>query len=266
MNRYHYQPQKQQHQSSSYWHQGSDGRTMEKDYIREGEAHYDSSKYDIDNAFQHIGLKLQNLLGHFQKDFEGVDSPDILGYPSTMFARKSHDLKFGDYGSFLLALEKLPSRLLQQKSLMRVQNYSLQKPTNNGFMETVRPVNADPPAKLCSTAKGSSAGTGASDMRDVDFANKSSMTVNGVKVDETLSVNKGPILSNLTGEEKKKLRLCVKVNSDSVSNHKNTAIYTDLGLQPSTSPSLESSPNKSQMDLTEAESLPDLSTLSIIQV
>jgi hypothetical protein len=34
----------------------------------------------------------------------------------------------------------------------------------------------------------------------------------------------------LTGEEKKKLRLCVKVNSDSISNHKNTSIYIDLGL------------------------------------
>ena len=56
------------------------------------------------------------------------------------------------------------------------------------------------------------------------------------------------------------------MNFDFVSVHKNTAIYSDLGLQPSTSPSLESSPNKSQMDLTEAESLPDLSPFSIIEI
>jgi len=62
---------------------------MEKDYIREGEAHFDSSKYDIDNAFPYFDLKLQNLLGHFQKDFEGVDSTDIPGYSNTMFARNS---------------------------------------------------------------------------------------------------------------------------------------------------------------------------------
>lgn len=268
MNRYYHQQQKQHHQSSSYWLQGSDGRTMEKDYIREGGARFDSSKYDIDNAFPYIDRKLQNLLGHFQKDFEGVDSADIEleEYPETIYVRNSRNPKFGNYGSFLPAVEKSPSRLLQQKCLIPVQNYSLQKSTNNeSMMKTARPVNADPPAKLCSTAKGSSSGTGAREVRVVDFANRS-LTANDVKVDEALSMKQGPILSNSIGEEKKTWKLRFKVNSDSVSNQKNTAIYTDLGLQPSTSPSLESSPNKSQMDLTEAESLPDLSPLSIIQI
>lgn len=272
MNRYYHQQQKQQHQSSSYWQQGSDGRTTEKDYIREGEARFDSSKCDIDNPFPYIDLKLQNLLGHFQKDFEGVVSADIsestdpTEFLNNAFVRISRNPMFGNYGSFLPAVVKSPSRLLQQKSLMPVQNYNLQKPTNNeSMMKTARPVNADPPSKLCSIAKGSSSETGTREVRVVDFANRS-LTANDVKVDEALSMKQGPILSNLTGEEKKKWKLRFKLNSDYVSNHKNTAIYTDLGLQPSTSPSLESSPNKSQMDLTEAESLPDLSPLSIIQI
>lgn len=276
MNRYYHQQQKQQHQSSSYWQQGSDGRTTEKDYIREGEARFDSSKCDIDNPVPYIDLKLQNLLGHFQKDFEGVvsavvsadisESTDPTEFLNNAFVRNSRNPMFGNYGSFLPAVVKSPSRLLQQKSLMPVQNYNLQKPTNNeSMMNTARPVNADPPSKLCSIAKGSSSETATREVRVVDFANRS-LTANDVKVDEALSMKQGPILSNLTGEEKKKWKLRFKLNSDYVSNHKNTAIYTDLGLQPSTSPSLESSPNKSQMDLTEAESLPDLSPLSIIQI
>ena len=67
-------------------------------------------------------------------------------------------------------------------------------------------------------------------MRVADFANISLMTVNGVNIDEALSVKQGPILSNLTSEEKQNLTICVKVNSDSVSVPKNTAIYSDLGL------------------------------------
>lgn len=266
MDQYYYPQQKQQHQPSSYGQRGSVGHTMEKEYIGQGEARYDSSNIDIDNPFPHLDLKLQNLLGHFRKDFEGVDSTVTLGFPTMKFVQESHNFKLGDHGSFLLALENSPSRLPQQKPRMPVQNYNLQKPTNDGSIEIAKLANADLPSKLCSSAKGNLSRIGAKEVRVADFANKSLMTVNGVKVDEALSVKQGPILSNLTGEEKQKLRVRVKVNSDSVSVHKNTAIYSDLGLQPSTSPSLESSPNKSQMDLTEAESLPDLSPFSIIEI
>ena len=68
--------------------------------------------------------------------------------------------------------------------------------------------------------KGNSSRIGAKEVRVADFENISLMTVNGVNIDEALSVKQGPILSNLTGEEKHKLRVCVKVNSDSVSIHK----------------------------------------------
>lgn len=44
--------------------------------------------------------------------------------------------------------------------------------------------------------------------------------MNGEKVDGALFVKQRPILGNLTGEENKKLRWRVKVNSDSVFNHK----------------------------------------------
>ena len=75
-------------------------------------------------------------------------------------------------------------------------------------------------SKLCLSAKRNSSRIGAKEVRVADFANISLMTVNGVKVDEALSMKQGPILSNLTGEEKQKLKVCVKVNSDYVSVHK----------------------------------------------
>ena len=91
---------------------------------------------------------LQILLGHFQKDFKGVDSNVTLGFPTMKFVQESHKFKLGDHGSFLLAI------LPQQKPWIPVQNYSLQKPTNDGSIEIAKLANADLPSKLCLSAKG----------------------------------------------------------------------------------------------------------------
>ena len=130
------------------------------------------------------------------------------------FVQESHNFKLGDHGSFLLA------RLPQQKPWMPVQNYSLQKPTNDESIEIAKLANVDLPSMLCSSAKGNSSRIGEKEVRVADFENISLMTVNGVKINEALLVKQGPIFSNLTSEEKQKLRVCVKVNSDSVSIHK----------------------------------------------
>ena len=108
----------------------------------------------------------------------------------------------------------------QQKPWLPVQNYSLQKPTNDGSIEIAKLTNADLISKLCLSAKRNSSRIGAKEVRVADFENISLMTVNGVKINEALLVKQGPILSNLTGEEKQKLKVCVKVNSNYVSIHK----------------------------------------------
>ena len=92
---------------------------------------------------------LQNLLGHFQKDFKGVDSNVTLGFPTMKFVQESHNFKLRDHGSFLLALENSPSILPQQKPQMLVQNYSLQKPKIDGSIEIAKLANVDLPPKLC---------------------------------------------------------------------------------------------------------------------
>ena len=108
----------------------------------------------------------------------------------------------------------------QQKPWLPVQNYSLQKPTNDGSIEIAKLTNADLLSNLCSSAKRNSSRIGAKEVRVADFENISLMTVNGVKINEALLVKQGPILSNLTGEEKQKLKVCVKLNSDYVFVHK----------------------------------------------
>ena len=62
------------------------------------------------------------------------------------------------------------------------------KPTNDGSIEIAKLANDDLPSKLCSSAKGNSSRIGAKEVRVADFANISLMTVNGVKIDEALSM------------------------------------------------------------------------------
>ena len=56
---------------------------------------------DLDIAFSYMDEKIESLLGHFRKDFEGVLSKETLGP------------KFGGYGTFLPTYLRLPSILSQ---------------------------------------------------------------------------------------------------------------------------------------------------------
>ncbi|XP_039025048.1 cysteine-tryptophan domain-containing zinc finger protein 7-like [Hibiscus syriacus] len=94
----------------------------ENSELEEGEAcfHEDEDEDDninLDTAFSYIDEKIKNVLGHFQKDFEGEVSAENLG------------AKFGGYGSFLPTYELSPPRLSHPKTPQR--NSS----TNNFFME-----------------------------------------------------------------------------------------------------------------------------------
>ncbi|KAI3819248.1 hypothetical protein L1987_13073 [Smallanthus sonchifolius] len=81
---------------------GFEGEKMElKTEIEEGEACFqnnndDDSTIDPDVSLSYIDEKIQNVLGHCQKDFEGGFSAEILG------------AKFEDYGSFLPTYQRSP--------------------------------------------------------------------------------------------------------------------------------------------------------------
>ncbi|XP_075521654.1 cysteine-tryptophan domain-containing zinc finger protein 3-like isoform X2 [Primulina tabacum] len=80
--------------------------------LEEGEACYykDDTRTNPDVALSYIGDRVQSLLGHFQKDFEGGVSAENLG------------AKFGGYGSFLPMHQRSPLVPSQPKSSHKVQN------------------------------------------------------------------------------------------------------------------------------------------------
>ncbi|GFP81947.1 hypothetical protein PHJA_000338000 [Phtheirospermum japonicum] len=80
--------------------------------LEEGETCYykDDTSIDPDVALSYIGDKVQSILGHLQKDFEGGVSAENLG------------AKFGGYGSFLPTHQRSPSIWSQPKSPHRVHN------------------------------------------------------------------------------------------------------------------------------------------------
>ncbi|XP_042037065.1 cysteine-tryptophan domain-containing zinc finger protein 3-like isoform X1 [Salvia splendens] len=88
--------------------------------LEEGETCYysDDANIDPDVALSYIGEKVQSILGHLQKDFEGGVSAENLGS------------KFGGYGSFLPTYQRSPSIWSQQKSPPRVQNSHLPRSPN----------------------------------------------------------------------------------------------------------------------------------------
>ncbi|KAA8548500.1 hypothetical protein F0562_000233 [Nyssa sinensis] len=94
---------------------------MEEAELEEGEACYykDDASIDPDIALSYLDEKLQSVLGHFQKDFEGGVSAETLG------------AKFGWYGSFLPTYQCSPSIWSQPKGPQRVQNHAIPRSPNN---------------------------------------------------------------------------------------------------------------------------------------
>lgn len=64
----------------------SNKREMDETELEEGEAcsyHDDDTSIDPDVSLSYLDDKLQHVLGHFKKDFEGVVSAESLGESST---------------------------------------------------------------------------------------------------------------------------------------------------------------------------------------
>ncbi|TYI67938.1 hypothetical protein E1A91_D08G054400v1 [Gossypium mustelinum] len=107
---------------------------MEETELEEGEA---CSNNDNDDAYDdtfgpkndlsslsYIDEKIQHILGHFQKDFEGGVSAENLG------------AKFGGYGSFLPTYQRSPGRS-HPTSSPKVQNCNAPRFPNTIQLEDV---------------------------------------------------------------------------------------------------------------------------------
>ncbi|XWS14057.1 hypothetical protein CRYUN_Cryun36dG0090800 [Craigia yunnanensis] len=201
---------------------------MDENYeLEEGEACYhkdDDNNINPDTAFSYIDEKIKNILGHFQKDFEGGVSAENLG------------AKFGGYGSFLPTYERSSPRLSRPKTPQR--NPSTPRSPNNLSMEGVsqnlkaRP-NAPPTARSANAScpTGNIAAKHDSHLSSAQVAEKSALK------DE--SFNRAGIPT-----DQKTLKVRIKMGSDNKAQ-KNDAIYSGLGLDYSPSSSLGNSPEKS---------------------
>ncbi|XAR57106.1 hypothetical protein NMG60_11025132 [Bertholletia excelsa] len=232
---------------------------MEDTELEEGEAcsYKDDASIDPDVALSYIGEKVQSVLGHFQKDFEGGVSAENLG------------AKFGGYGSFLPTYQRSPSIWSQPKSPRRVQNSSSPRspnilPVEDAPQNSTAPLDAARPLRLASSS---------SNLHPLHAA-KAPSSIVSTKEASRLSpaqvIEKSPLKhasiskKSVNPTELRPLKFRIKVGSDNIAR-KNAAIYSGLGLI-SPSSSMENSPDESGGTPSECQETMDESPTRILQI
>ncbi|KAI3773126.1 hypothetical protein L6452_04325 [Arctium lappa] len=211
--------------------------------LEEGEAYFqnnngdddDDSTIDPDVALSYLDEKLQDVLGHFQKDFEGGVSAENLG------------AKFGGYGSFLPTYQRSPA-CPHPKTPPKVT-------TNNAFIPPIdlqieggRQNSVSISNASQSTRHGPAPASGASvpPPRGPPVMGKvkqEGYMLSAKAGDKFASNGQQPVnnFANTTSDQKS-LKVRIRVGSDNLSTRKNAEIYSGLGLDVSPSSSLEASP------------------------
>ncbi|XP_022770965.1 uncharacterized protein LOC111314157 isoform X3 [Durio zibethinus] len=226
---------------------GLGGREMEEAELEEGEAcSYNNNNDDYDgitdpvndlSSLSYIDEKIQHVLGHLQKDFEGGVSVENLG------------AKFGGYGSFLPTYPRSPgwSRL---KSPTKVQSCNAPGSPNNMQLEDGRHNSACWP----SGSQSLRSGTPPTNFGTLP-ALKLLSACGSIKQEVSLTSTHDDALASRCGfvnkkdtnlPDQKTLKVRIKVGSDNFSTQKNAAIYSGLGLDVSPSSSLDGSPSESE--------------------
>ncbi|XP_017630350.1 cysteine-tryptophan domain-containing zinc finger protein 3 isoform X3 [Gossypium arboreum] len=215
---------------------------MEEAELEEGEAcsySNNNDDYDAENdlsSLSYIDEKIQHVLGHFQKDFEGGVSAENLG------------AKFGGYGSFLPTYTRSPS-WPHPKSPPKVQSSDAPRSLNNMSLEDGR-------HNLAYRVSGSESlrpGLPLSNFGTL-LALKASSVNDSIQQEVSLTsthddelASKCDFASNNAANlpDLKTLKVRIKVGSDNLTE-KSAAIYSGLGLDISPSSSLEESPSESE--------------------
>ncbi|KAA8549191.1 hypothetical protein F0562_000875 [Nyssa sinensis] len=233
---------------------------MEATELEEGEARCyqddDDSTIDPDVSLSYLDDKLQDVLGHFQKDFEGGVSAENLGS------------KFGGYGSFLPTYQRSPG-WPHPRTPPKVHNYNTPRSPNNLPLEGGRHNSVVPSSASLSMRLGptSASATLLPSLR--------APSVNdSVKRDEFMSSSHAEefsskcelMKSSANPSDQKTLKVRIKVGSDNLSTQKNAEIYSGLGLDVSPSSSLDESPTDSEGFSREPQDGPDESPTSILQI
>ncbi|KAE9589225.1 hypothetical protein Lal_00000301 [Lupinus albus] len=237
-------------------------REMEDCELEEGEAcsyqnHEDyDANIDPDVALSYIDEKIQDVLGHFQKDFEGGVSAENLG------------AKFGGYGSFLPTYQRSPG-WGHPRTPQKVHSQNTPGSPNKLQLEGGRG-NTVP---LSTGSQSLKFGPGSvSSSRLPDF--KAPMVNDAIPREkcmttgaEAFSSKYEPFNMNSTSiPDQKTLKVRIRVGLENLPTQKNVAIYSGLGLNESPSSSLDDSPSESEGLSREPQHAPLESPTSILQI
>ncbi|XP_056170274.1 cysteine-tryptophan domain-containing zinc finger protein 7-like isoform X2 [Syzygium oleosum] len=213
-------------------------RKMEDTELEEGEAYsyHDNDRgfddgTDPDVSLSYIGEKLQHVLGHFRKDFEGGVSAENLG------------AKFGGYGSFLPADRRSPV-WSHSKSPPRGQNYDTPRSTRASNVEDL---HHDSSVSLPTTHTNRDRSVSAVTISHP--SRKKTNVENSVKQDGCMPPLRAVEYTDSKSanlSDQKTLKVRIKVGADNLSTQKRAAIYSGLGLDVSPTSSLEDSPSESE--------------------
>uniref|UniRef100_A0A6P4AP26 uncharacterized protein LOC107433251 n=1 Tax=Ziziphus jujuba TaxID=326968 RepID=A0A6P4AP26_ZIZJJ len=197
--------------------------------LEEGEARYykdDDKNINPDTDLSYIDVKIQNYLGHFQKDFEGGVSAENLG------------AKFGGYGSFLPTYERSPAvsshPMTPQKNHMMSKspsNLPMEGASQNEKASSTAPQSVRPGAVSCSAHP--SHNNARAPSGDVPLKKDSSLRSTQVTEKYCLKNETTNRMSNPTDQRTLKVR--IKMSSDNMA--RKNAIYSGLGLDDSPSSS-----------------------------
>ncbi|WOG87318.1 hypothetical protein DCAR_0206541 [Daucus carota subsp. sativus] len=218
---------------------------MEVMELEEGEACLNKkdldSTFDPDVAFSYIDEKLENVLGHFQKDFEGGVSAENLGS------------KFGGYGSFLPTYQRSPVW-----SQPKVQNENASKSPNSLPLEGARGHSVSSSASL--SARHGSTALGVATLP----VSRASPVDNCVTQAATMPLTSAKNKSN-SHSDQKNYKVRIRRLSDNWSTKKKSEIYSGLGLDVSPTSSFEDSPTDGEL-AREPQNLPEFSPTSILEI
>ncbi|GAB4841147.1 hypothetical protein Ancab_021891 [Ancistrocladus abbreviatus] len=213
-------------------------KQMDETELEEGEAcsyQDDDTSIDPDVALSYLDEKVQDVLGHFKKDFEGGVSAENLG------------AKFGGYGSFLPVYQRSPvwSHL---RSPSKVQNNSTSRSLNNLQVEGDLH-DCSTRADMPHSVKHVSSSVGSASSHAYKVASQNGPVKQNAKTHCVYSADESTPKSEVADRSKlydqRTLKVIIKVGSDNFSTKKN-AVISDLGLDVSPTSSFDDSPTESE--------------------
>ncbi|KAI5566418.1 hypothetical protein BDE02_13G018500 [Populus trichocarpa] len=214
--------------------------------IEEGEAcdytNNDDRNIDIDVALSYIDDRIQDILGQYQKDFEGGVSADTLG------------ARFGGYGTFLPTYQRSPSIWSNPVAQQKVQSQGIQASSHDDQLAEGAMQNSTVSIRETVSARPEAASRSAFPLR-VAKPLPEDRLVKPQRSREFIS-DFEPLKGPGNPSNQKVLKVRIKVGSDNcLPELKTSAIYSNLGLDMSPSSSSEDTDSPSECERDFPDSL-----------